>query len=264
MTFRVPDTLYGSEVLLQWYYVTANSCTPPGYAEYFSGESNSEGRELSGSFWNAELSTCIPPYPLVPGAPSSSTPELFVNCAEVKILPMADGTPPAPGPSPPPSTMGPVPSPTRPPVPPPPPGLPQLPQLPSPTFGPAPIITPPPTPSPTVGPAPTPTVPTVGPAPTPTAPQVDSPSACCSQDFRVCATWCTESQDVCESCPGGTPMVWLPLGPVDPADTCIARWGSCTHNTLGCCPGMLCRGDQWYMQCQHPDEAPPSTEVGNR
>ena len=32
--FKFPDGLSGDLVLLQWHYVTANSCTPSGYKEY--------------------------------------------------------------------------------------------------------------------------------------------------------------------------------------------------------------------------------------
>lgn len=32
--FQLPDNLTGNLVLLQWYYITANSCTPKGYDSY--------------------------------------------------------------------------------------------------------------------------------------------------------------------------------------------------------------------------------------
>jgi hypothetical protein len=34
MHFQLPDGLYGEKVMLQYKYVTANSCNPPGYLTY--------------------------------------------------------------------------------------------------------------------------------------------------------------------------------------------------------------------------------------
>ena len=65
-TFKLPANLSGDLVLIQWVYVTANSCLPPGYHDY--------------------------PFP--PGFPTrsagncgSSLGEQFWNCAEVRIVP---------------------------------------------------------------------------------------------------------------------------------------------------------------------------------
>ena len=76
--------------------------------------------------------------------------------------------------------------------------------------------------------------------------------ACCLHDFKTCASWCTESQEVCESCVSDL-MVWLPEGPVEDSD-CLPRWESCTFNPNGCCDGLICHGDQDYGQCLHPNE----------
>ena len=32
--FKLPNNLTGELVLIQWYYITANSCTPEGYGSY--------------------------------------------------------------------------------------------------------------------------------------------------------------------------------------------------------------------------------------
>ena len=34
MKFKLPDDIYGDTVLLQWYYLTANSCKHEGYSDY--------------------------------------------------------------------------------------------------------------------------------------------------------------------------------------------------------------------------------------
>lgn len=32
--YKLPDGVYGDEVMLQWRYITANSCIPPGYVSF--------------------------------------------------------------------------------------------------------------------------------------------------------------------------------------------------------------------------------------
>jgi len=68
---------------LQWKYITANSCSPPGYAEYFAGR-NSKNEPQPANFWNSQVPDCVPPYPN-DGARSDVWPEQFFNCAEGKI-----------------------------------------------------------------------------------------------------------------------------------------------------------------------------------
>ena len=53
MRFQLPQNLVGEEVLLQWWYFTANSCTPEGYAEYMARNN------LPDSFWSPDTSTCM-------------------------------------------------------------------------------------------------------------------------------------------------------------------------------------------------------------
>jgi hypothetical protein len=211
MKFRIPASLVGEQVMMQWHYITANSCSPPDYAGYFGG-TNSLNEELPEEFWSAGISNCVPPYPQ-DGATSGIWPEHFWNCAEVTIL----GEPEP--------TISPVPT--------------KAPIVPTPTN--------PPQPSPTNPPQ---ILPTNSPVTSPTSGGTMG-DGCCSQDFKTCVTWCTESMDACDNCPNVL-MTWLPDGPI--SSTCLARWETCTANQSGCCNGMLCRGDQYYMQCQHPSE----------
>lgn len=83
MEYKIPETLHGTTVLLQWRYITANSCSPPGYDAYFGG-ANSRNAPLPDSFWSPGLSVCQLPYPR-DGSRSGVWPEQFFNCAEVII-----------------------------------------------------------------------------------------------------------------------------------------------------------------------------------
>jgi hypothetical protein len=86
--FQLPQGLSGDLVLLQWHYITANSCQPLGYNTYN---------------WPAGWN---PPRNLSPcgelRADGAGFPEQFWNCAEVKIIGTGGG--------------GQVPTPTPPPV----------------------------------------------------------------------------------------------------------------------------------------------------
>jgi len=107
MRFKIPDSLAGENVMLQWLYVTSNSCKPVGYDSYFGGN-NSLDRQLDSSFWNAAVSPCTDSgaefMPMASGEMPGLFGEQFVNCAEVEIL---DG---------PPTSIAPVETPTDPPV----------------------------------------------------------------------------------------------------------------------------------------------------
>jgi hypothetical protein len=67
-TFRLPRTLTcdgrTAKCVLQWYWQTGNSCTPPGTPKRYA---------------NAHLSIC--------GTPEASYPEEYWNCADISILP---------------------------------------------------------------------------------------------------------------------------------------------------------------------------------
>jgi hypothetical protein len=49
MAFQLPVGLVGDEILLQWKYITANSCSPEGYTEYFNTN------DLPDSYWTPGL-----------------------------------------------------------------------------------------------------------------------------------------------------------------------------------------------------------------
>jgi hypothetical protein len=95
MKFQLPIGLVGEEILLQWKYITANSCSPEGYPQYFAANN------LPDSYWTPGLHNkmcatqcyldgdCISAFN-EDGARSGYepyTPEQFFNCGEVKILP---------------------------------------------------------------------------------------------------------------------------------------------------------------------------------
>ena len=87
--FQLPQGLSGDLVLLQWHYITANSCLPPGYNTY---------NWPAG--WNpGNLPTCVD----IPadGAVGGNRPEQFWNCAEVRITAATNPTPTPPTPTPP-------------------------------------------------------------------------------------------------------------------------------------------------------------------
>jgi len=88
--YRLPADLAGDLVLIQWYYLTANSCSGEGYDQY----------EFPAPDWcisqcRAQCQAEIPPD-------GRGVPEQFWNCAEVRISEDCDGTTAAPVPAPPP------------------------------------------------------------------------------------------------------------------------------------------------------------------
>ena len=68
---RLPPDLYGDIVLLQWYYLTANSCVHDGYEQY----DWPDGWEVP----SADICGTV-------SKDGVGVPEQFWNCAEVKIL----------------------------------------------------------------------------------------------------------------------------------------------------------------------------------
>ena len=100
--YKLPEDLVGDAVLIQWHYVTANSCLPEGYNDYTWPE----------GFYPGNLPTCGP----LP-ADGNGTPEQFWNCINVKIE--SDASPPSPTSTPVAPTLSPVSPPTASPVSPP-------------------------------------------------------------------------------------------------------------------------------------------------
>lgn len=61
MYFKLPDGVSGDQVLLQYHYITANSCLPPGYREYFNwavGNGLAETADWKGT----SMADCVLPY----------------------------------------------------------------------------------------------------------------------------------------------------------------------------------------------------------
>jgi hypothetical protein len=87
-TYKLPMGVTGDKVLMQWRYVTANSCVPPGYRD--SGIQSI----LSDLGWllSMNMNDCAYPYDAT-GARCDTCPEQFWNCAEVTIL---EGSPQMP------------------------------------------------------------------------------------------------------------------------------------------------------------------------
>merc|ERR1719161_3424629 len=84
MKFRLPAGVSGDRCLIQWRYITGNSCEMPGYDQV---------AWPSQAWRNAGVGTCALPL----SADGSGAPERFWNCADVKVLPAGSG--PAPGPN---------------------------------------------------------------------------------------------------------------------------------------------------------------------
>jgi len=185
--FKLPDNVTGNLVLLQWHWLTANSCVHEGYAEY----------PFPSNTWRADnLGICDPIPP-----DGNGVPEQFWNCAEIVIVPNGP-TYPTVLPSPPlnsaPNVVptAPVTVPTA------------LPPTPHPQ-----VFTPVPIPNPTATPVASPFY--------PTAPVTSGPGTCgggiigngvCSNNM-CCSKWgwCGTSSDHC----GGNP----PPPPVEPTTT---------------------------------------------
>ena len=78
--YKLPDGLYGENVLIQWHYLTANSCSHEGYDEY----------DFPDSSWRPPNTAICDPIP----PDGDGVPEQFWNCAEVKILSQKNPTAP--------------------------------------------------------------------------------------------------------------------------------------------------------------------------
>ena len=189
--FKLPSDVSG-QVLLQWYYITGNSCTANGYNEYpFPAD------------WKSSAPICanIPDDGI-------GVPEQFWNCGEIYVgnsvptstpapTPRATSAPtPLPTPVPTPGAT-PAPTPASTPAPTPDATLaPTLGSTPAPTPGPTPVPTPDPTLAPTLGST---TAPTPGPTPAPTKSPTIAPSG--SNNGSICPTGYTGLVAV-DSCSG--------------------------------------------------------------
>jgi hypothetical protein len=97
------------------------------------------------------------------------------------------------------------------------------------------------------------------PSPTTTDSDENSGIACCSNDYKTCATWCNESKEFCETNAGCVNMKWLTNGSLEDSEdpnerTCAARWVGCGNNNT-CCDGTVCRFvSKYFNQCLHPTD----------
>jgi len=88
--FKLPTGLSGSKILLQYHYITANSCNPPGYLSYPWPGTN---------WWSGPyLGDCKLPYPR-DGQRPMGAPEQFWNCAQISIIAGNSGPTKSPVPS---------------------------------------------------------------------------------------------------------------------------------------------------------------------
>eukprot|EP00549_Striatella_unipunctata_P011843 CAMPEP_0118716170 /NCGR_PEP_ID=MMETSP0800-20121206/27336_1 /TAXON_ID=210618 ORGANISM="Striatella unipunctata, Strain CCMP2910" /NCGR_SAMPLE_ID=MMETSP0800 /ASSEMBLY_ACC=CAM_ASM_000638 /LENGTH=434 /DNA_ID=CAMNT_0006622529 /DNA_START=157 /DNA_END=1461 /DNA_ORIENTATION=+ len=263
MTFKLPSGVSGDEVMLQWKYITANSCSPEGYAEYFAPNST-----LPSSYWTSGLGLCTE-YP-ADGSRGTGKPEQFWNCAEVTI-----------------ENTGPTisPNPTSSPTPPAPTKIPAVARVAGccsmngadcdfelrecgnnkATCESSPCnymwIS---------GPAEEVCIAMYGqckdypddcceglicvadPADSGNSECVPSDSAgwCCTYDYKTCegGPWCSESYSNCMGSCGGNG--WIN----GERDNCIPANGDCTDNTGGCCEGLSCEyGNDYWSYCKLPE-----------
>eukprot|EP00547_Thalassionema_nitzschioides_P008258 CAMPEP_0194227352 /NCGR_PEP_ID=MMETSP0156-20130528/42813_1 /TAXON_ID=33649 /ORGANISM="Thalassionema nitzschioides, Strain L26-B" /LENGTH=1087 /DNA_ID=CAMNT_0038959831 /DNA_START=53 /DNA_END=3313 /DNA_ORIENTATION=+ len=272
MVFKLPDNVSGDQVLIQWRYITANSCLPEGYHNYFNSFIGDPNYNVVTEDWKGPNMQNCDKYPQDGSKPDGGAPEQFWNCVEVTINPGTPTPPPVPTPPTPPPTASPVSTPAP------------VPIVPNPTGIPFPCCSwhsdfcdqpdnnfchesksncetlcsgvyrdpysqPPPTPT---GPNPTT-------APVPVPPTASPPTSipttgipCCSDDFKRCINWVDNNEAACLA----ANYYWLPWGaPVDP-DSCIAITYSCVGHGTPCCPGMICNPDTASAPCI-VDTAPP-------
>jgi chitinase len=79
--YQLPANLSGDLVLIQWHYVTGNSCKDIGYDSY----------NWPDDFYPGNIPVCSQPLP----PDGRGVPEQFWNCAEVKISSTCDGPDPS-------------------------------------------------------------------------------------------------------------------------------------------------------------------------
>lgn len=80
MKFKLPEGVYGDVVLLQWYYLTANSCKHVGYTDMVFPDTWGPDAKLY-----SEVPDCVD----IPDD-GNGVPEQFWNCAEIKIARRSD------------------------------------------------------------------------------------------------------------------------------------------------------------------------------
>jgi predicted chitinase len=69
---------------------------------------------------------------------------------------------------------------------------------------------------------------------------------CCSQNYLECDVSWISTKSACEA--DTADLKWLENGALQ-TSSCAKRWDDCTNNRSGCCPGLICVGNEWYRQC---------------
>jgi hypothetical protein len=214
--FKLPDTITGDEVLLQWVYWTANNCNYDGYEQYFAANETPTSNKGN---WNPAVGNCGPIEEIPMIRVGTVIAEIFVNCAEVSVAGDGGNSPP------------------------PPPPLPPTPNPPVVDLTSAPVVAPTDAPiPPIIDPTNPPVVVVVGGG---GGENGGGSNSCCSYDFKSCATWGNESKTACLALGS---MTWLQNGSLE-GNTCLAKDAGCTDNIHSCCSGLICQGTEWYMQC---------------
>eukprot|EP00192_Tetraselmis_astigmatica_P011861 CAMPEP_0117670744 /NCGR_PEP_ID=MMETSP0804-20121206/12942_1 /TAXON_ID=1074897 /ORGANISM="Tetraselmis astigmatica, Strain CCMP880" /LENGTH=397 /DNA_ID=CAMNT_0005479115 /DNA_START=102 /DNA_END=1292 /DNA_ORIENTATION=- len=106
--FKLPEGVTCETCVIQMWWITANSCVPPGYRDFnFPTDWDTCGGDGGAGWYTSGQADCE----------GSTQAEEFWNCADVKILPGAPTPSIAPtpqGPTPSPTTAAPTPAPTTP------------------------------------------------------------------------------------------------------------------------------------------------------
>lgn len=99
--YKLPPGLTGGKVLLQWRYIAANSCIPPGYKDEERLGLDERGWLRGMSMEDCNVNGEDPPQLVLDptGARGAGDPEQFWNCAEVTVVPASTANP-DPGPHP--------------------------------------------------------------------------------------------------------------------------------------------------------------------
>eukprot|EP00039_Didymoeca_costata_P001189 m.50501 g.50501 ORF g.50501 m.50501 type:complete len:404 (-) comp10673_c1_seq3:41-1252(-) len=83
MKYQLPSSLTCSHCVLQWWWVSANSCNPPGYRNYTFPSTVENCSNLG--WWQPNMGNC-----------GTGWPEEFWNCADIKITGSTDESTTAP------------------------------------------------------------------------------------------------------------------------------------------------------------------------
>lgn len=80
MRYKLPDGVTCKHCVLQWYWATANSCNPPGFALYFENYKRPFGTTCASD--GGARGAC---NPVLPTCGENRNPEEFWSCADVQI-----------------------------------------------------------------------------------------------------------------------------------------------------------------------------------